>query len=386
MQTNHHQLIEQAIIAIRHKKERLPSRNVKDDLIRNYEDFVREQDLLKNHYNFKQSVFNSLVNLADELWSGSKRFNRYDLLTTMKQYLARGNHKLDTSSKEKLFELLKKIFANGKASKSLAEICFLMLRDFSLSAEFETWICQLTKDYNSKTLLRRILNYPAASKTITQWVIDNFRSDAIRKNRYKAISWLINENPDYIIDNQTLIDDFEFLNTLDANNIQDFFYDKERIITFYDERSFAKRTYEEDVAFSLISRPYCSVVWREATAYDTPDFTPLRTFFADNFIHIKNQTMLWAIAVSILPTNTKVRLFKQHYSPACFWTLLNIAKRYKIVSILQWMKKQPFEEGIFCEIELDKITNPEQKLQKLMDKNSHLKEFVERLDLDVVRF
>ncbi len=99
MQTNHQQLIEQAIITIRQKKERLPSRNVKDDLIRNYEDFVREQDLLRNHYNFKQSVFNSLINLADELWRGSKRFNRYDLLNTMKQYLARGNHKLDPNPK-----------------------------------------------------------------------------------------------------------------------------------------------------------------------------------------------------------------------------------------------------------------------------------------------
>lgn len=386
MQTNHQQLIEQAIIAIRHKKERLPSRNVKDDLIVNYEDFMREQDMLKNHYNFKQSVFNSLVNLADELWSGSKRFNRYDLLNTMKQYLARGNHKLDTSSKEKLFELFKKIFADGKASKSLAEICFLMLRDFSLSAEFETWLCQLTEHYSSPALIRLILNYPIASKPITQWVTDNFRSDAMRKNRYKAISWLINENPDYVIDNQTLIDDFEFFNRCDAYNIQNAFYDKESVLSFFDECLTPKYSFEPHINYNLLNRSYCSVSFRDATAYDIPDFTPLKEFFADYFVDIKSDIMLLAISESKLATNLKIKLLKKHYLPTCFSTLVGIAIQYKYISILQWLKKQPYTGSMFGEIELDKITRPkppETNITQWTRENFAFNQLVEKLDLKI---
>ena len=383
------QLIEQAIIAIKQKKERLPPRNVKNDLIGDYDDFLREQPYLRSHYNFNVSVFNSLVTLADELWSGTKRFNRYNLMTTMKQYLVRGNYKLDHATRVNLFELFRKILADGKASASLSEICFSMLRNFSLSAEYETWLCEQTKLYKSETLLRLILNYPVASAVITEWVTDNFHRDEIRMHRYKAIAWLLNTEPDYNIDNQTLVDDFEFANRQDAGMILNAYYEHDEPLTFVDTRSYKNYPIEADVRFHLISRSYCSVVCRDIKAYEMPDFTPLRTFFTENLTEIKNQTMLWAVAISKLPTNTKVKLLKKHYSPACFWTLLNISKRYKILTTLEWMKKQAFAESIFCEIELDRKLRPEiaeDKLNQWKMENPDLKHFVEKLGLEIEPF
>jgi len=73
--------IEGAIAVI--KIVRIP-RNVKNNLINNYTDFLREKDLLKYHYNFNLSVFNSLVKLADVLWNSNQRFNRSEILKTTK--------------------------------------------------------------------------------------------------------------------------------------------------------------------------------------------------------------------------------------------------------------------------------------------------------------
>ena len=72
---------------------------------------------------------------------------------------------------------------------------------------------------------------------------------------------------------------------------------------------------------------------------------------------IKNQTMLWAVAYSKLPTNVKIKLLKRYYSSACFYTLLNIAKRNDLLSILEWLKKQPPPTNIFCVIDIGEKTN-----------------------------
>jgi hypothetical protein len=202
------------------------------------------------------------------------------------------------------------------------------------------------------------VNFPTASAIITQWISDNFDRAEFHLQRYKAIAWLLNENPDYIIDNKIIIDDFEFANRCDTNVILNAYYD-DKPLTFTDER-YAK-AYWNSVCKRLISRPYCSVICREVEVGEVPDFTKLQSFFTKNLTEIKNQTMLWAVAVSKLPTNTKAKLLKKHYSPACFWTLLNIAKRYKMLLILEWMKKQGSAESIFCEIELDKTISLEKK-------------------------
>jgi hypothetical protein len=350
METDHIELIENAIKIVKEQKR---SPRVKHDLIGNYQDFLREKRYLSNHYNFNLSVFNSLIKLADELWNSGKRFNRYALLNTMKQYLKRGNYRLDNPTKINLFELIKKIFAAKKLSNSLSETCFILLRNFWLSAEYEKWLCEIYEQQKSEILLWRILGYPVASPIITEWISEHFQQKEFRMLRYKAVAWLLNENPDYVIDNQILISDFEFLNKYDASIIQDTYsdYPYGTPIIFTDIRSRSKYHYSNRMGRELISRPYCSIVCMLKKG-ETPDFMELQNFFTKNLAVIRNQTMLWAVVVSKLPTKKKNKLLKKYYSPACFRTLLSIARRYQMLSILEWLKKQDSEESIFREIEL----------------------------------
>jgi hypothetical protein len=252
----------------------------------------------------------------------------------------------------------------------LTGACFMMLQDFSLSVEYEAWLCEKMEHYateyytfTSDILFRRILNHPATSTTITKWVSENFNHPIFRFQRYKAIAWLLNENSDYVVDDQTLIDDFEFINRQDANMIRN---GDDTPWTFADHRSYKRYQIEQNVSFVLHSRPYCSVICKDMKQGEAPDFTELRKFFTENLPDIKCQTMLWAVTWSKLPANTKIKLLKKYYSPFCFWTLLNIGKRYKLLAILEWLKKQTLPESRFCEIEIGKKLLPEKATELLM--------------------
>jgi len=337
--------IQQAINTI--KKERL-SRNVKNSLIGDYADFLREKENLKSLYNFNLLVFNSLVKLANELWCSKERLKRYELLITIERYLKRGSDKLDDTAKMNLFHLMKKIFENGVSNNS-SNICISMLRGFYFSTEYEIWLCENVELYPE--LIHRIITYPVASSVITKWVSENFNREEFRQQRYKALSWLINENLDYVIDNQILIDDFEYVNEVDTKRM--LIWLEYESYTFVDSRYIKNGMRDgEKLNNCLTSRPYCSVICSGLSVGDMPDFTPLRNYFTENLTGIKSQTMLWAVAYSKLPTNVKYKLLKKYYSPACFYTLLNIAKRYKFLSILEWLKKRLASTSIFCKIEI----------------------------------
>jgi len=337
--------IQRAINAL--KKECLP-RNVKSSLIGDYADFLQEKEKLQSLYSFNLSVFNSLVKLANEIWCSKERLKRYELLITIERYLRKGSDKLDDTAKMNLFHLMKKIFENDVSNNS-ANICISMLRGFYFSTEYEVWLCEKAEHYPE--LIHRIITYPIASSVITKWVSENFNREEFRQQRYKALSWLINENLDYIIDNQILIDDFEYVNEIDTNRMLIWLEDES--FTFVDSRYRASgMRHDEKLHNCLASRPYCSVICSGLSAGDIPDFTPLRNYFTENLSDIKSQTMLWAVAYSKLPSNIKYKLLKRYYSPACFYTLLNIAKRYKFLHILEWLKKQPASTSIFCEIEI----------------------------------
>jgi hypothetical protein len=75
---------------------------------------------------------------------------------------------------------------------------------------------------------------------------------------------------------------------------------------------------------------------------------------------------------------------KRYYSPFCFWTLLNIGKRYKLLAILEWLKKQTLVESRFCEIEIGKKLLPEKAAKLFADwyhGNADFADLVEKLDL-----
>jgi hypothetical protein len=390
------QKLQQTIVIV--KRARLP-RNVKGNLIESYDDFLREKGNLKTHYHFSLPVFNALIRLADELWSDKRRFRCSELLHTMLPYLKRGNYKLDDATKINLFGLFKKMFADNDIDSSLAEICFMMLRDFSLSAEYEVWLCERAEHatpqdwyfFAWQALFSRILNYPAASTIITKWISENFNHREFHCRRYKAIAWLLNENEDYIVDDQTLMNDFEFINWLDAQVMCNWYHnwDGNTPCTYTDRRLFNRRCFidGQPVREDLYARPYCSVICKGMGHGEAPDFTALRKFFAENLPDIKAQTMLWAVACSKLPVSTKQKLLKKYYSPFCFWTLLNIAKRYNLLAILEWLKKQALPANGICEIEIGKKLLPEEALKQLEDwseKYADFKDLVEVLNLDLL--
>lgn len=205
--------------------------------------------------------------------------------------------------------------------------------------------------------INRVLRYPTKSDIITSWVQENYDNDILRLRRTEAVGWILNRKPDFVIDSKTLIDDFEFANSKDDDTIKTTIYldlgqtiedDLDKRVIAFDSLSVHTGKHK------LCYRPYCFVTYRYTTN-SKPDFSLLRQYFYNNLDKIKNQTMLWSIAYSHLPKRTKIKLLKQFYQPDLFHSGFNIAKKYKLVDLLIWLKEQPIgNDNSKYHIELNK--------------------------------
>jgi len=295
-----------------------------DNLIICYKDFLRIRDYL-HCYQFNPTVFKSLVELTINLWETKEKINRLSLLTAIKRYHYNNSKRLlelDIQTKKHIFVLFKNTFEKAQfltekqvvAAQSLFNPLLISL---SLTSEEEKWFC----DNEGKTpfILNRILRYPVRSKIISQWVTEHFHSDKLRTRRAEAVGWILDENPDFIIDEQTLIDDFEHANLLDIEKIKS------------DSFHYGYR------GGTVIKRFYTKLEI-PADSNSLPDFECVRKYFYDNFDTIKRQTMLWAAAYSRLDIQQKIDLLKKYYSDELFVSLFNIGKKYKLIEILKWLQ------------------------------------------------
>jgi hypothetical protein len=299
------------------------------NLFTTYKDYYKNRNLLLES-EFDAAVLEQLVTLAETVLLSDIRANRAALLEKINAYM--DSHKLELPSqiRERIFNLV--LLCEKQHKWSLYGKSRQLLKNLPLSADGEKWLCQ--KVQNGSISPNRILRYPVKSEIISQWVSKNYNNAMLKPRRAEAVSWLLNENPDFIVDNQTLIDDFEHINSLDKwiiewnNNILN-----EGIEINNKRRPTA-------TFHSLTPRPYVVLSYLMRPDF-SPDFSDLRRFFHENLEKIKRQTMLWAVAYSHLDDEQKIKLIKQFYLPELYVSASNIAKKYVLQNLLDWLEKQP---------------------------------------------
>ena len=332
-----------------------------DNIIICYKDFLKFRDFLP-YYRYNQKVFSSIVLLTISVWdSKEERINRRSLIELIKKYGLK-NHKKETLSAKtsaNLFQLFKKIMdpINASLLKSSSEIIKLninnSLRNVRLNEEDLNWLIKNVD--KSHLILTRLLRYPLKNKQISQWVKTNFHQDIFRHRRAELISWLIDEDIEFKIDKQTLIDDFEYLNAIDIQSIWDFL-DALKVkdfikpgslenklperLTLINTDSFdnAKEINDTLPKLKLSGRSYGMWIYysRESLYISNNDY--LRDHFYKNLEDSLNATMLWGVAYSRLKNAQKGKLLKKYYTDDIYWVFLKISKRLQSINLLEWVK------------------------------------------------
>lgn len=345
----------------------------KDDLILSYSDFLKVRDYL-GYYQFNPIVFDNLINLANDKWNTEKRINRLSLLQKIKQYFhitlndtirgyynrnTKPNFQLPVETRMLLFNLFRKTFEerNYISDKQLEEarkICNNVLINLELTPIEEEWLC--SNILLSELILNRVLRYPIKSEVISNWAMNNFENDILRSRRAELLSWIIDQEPTFEVEQQTLIDDFEYLNQSDLQAIKD--YDDEIAANKILEQELGEylpkktqynsfnNTFHEytDLSYpklKLFKRPYdVAIDISKDYPVNIPHFERLREDFYSNLPKHQKTTMIWAIAYSRLDNPLKSSLLKEYYSDETYYSLFKVCKRTKNSELLKWILEQ----------------------------------------------
>ncbi len=347
----------------------------KDDLISSYADFLKVRDYL-SYYQFNPKLFLSLLKLANDEWTSVKRRNRFSLLQAIKQYMDVAkdqpkkkdyydakidsfNYVFSLETRQLLFGLYQKVFEQSKyiSQRQLEKaqfICNNTLLHISLTETEEAWLCSNAGAH--PLILNRVLRYPQPSPGISQWAEDNFTNDLFRSRRAELISWIIDVEPDFEIDKQTLRDDFEYLNKADMAAIER-----------YDDEMMANEIIERDLFDFLPKVKNVSQEWWEtrqegdadltvpelklsrrfypvpeidtAKAYPVaiPNFELLRKIFKSSIETNWKLTMVWAIAYSRIDNESKTALLKKYFCKDTYHSLVKVGKKNKNAGLLKWL-------------------------------------------------
>lgn len=346
-----------------------------DDLIKTYKDFLKVRVVLP-YYQYNPKVLVSLVDMAYDLWHSKERINRISLLTVIKQYGSRVKavksyynqskaelHPFPLGTNRKICWLFQRCFdielpINRKQAESIKIICNSLLIDAPLGPEEEQWLCDNV--HKSLMILNRLLRYPVASPVISQWARTHYQHDNYRERRAEIAGWVLDENPDFVIDEQTLIEDVGYLNKKDKTALLQ-----------YDEEVNAKKIMDKELSsllgangntlpdlfgfgappadynsappkLELTKRFYPVPVDNDAYQkyyVKVPDFDLLIHEFHKNISHIKSTTMLWAIAYSRLELAKKEILLKRYFQESSANSFFYICQRLQSVHLLQWLRK-----------------------------------------------
>lgn len=347
-----------------------------DDFIKTYKDFLRVRDVLP-YYRYNPRVLASLADLLDSLWYSKERISRLSLLTSIKQYGVKVKavreyysrakavlHPFPIETNRKICRAFQRCFdmeipISRKQAESIKVICNSLLIGAPLSAEEEQWLCDNAD--KSPMILNRILRYPVASPVISAWARIHYYSHRYSERRTEMVGWILDEDPDFEIDEQTLIADFEYLNKKDKAAIRRFDEEWEAkeimdtelgpLLGDPEKRSpdlfgFGRPPasyYSDEPVLELSRRPYrVPLRAAEFSKYKTglPDFNKLRDAFYEDLQLFQNRTMLWAITYSRLPLPVKEKLLKKQYMPSTVNSFFSICKRLKSVRLLKWLSKQ----------------------------------------------
>jgi len=349
----------------------------KDDLIITYADFLQVRDHLRD-YQFNSRVFGHLLTLANDLWNADHRINRLSLLVCIKQYFlvahrgSNGYEKTPISEKHfqlsrdlkiQLFDLFRKMFESSTRISSnqieqARRMCNRTLNGIELWPSAEMWLCAHVDV--SETILNRVLRYPVMSDVISTWAGNNYLDGKYRGRRGELLSWIIDKEPEFEIDEQTLLDDFEHLNLtdkkairhyfdeLDANDLirrelseyfppstlssfdppNGFFSDGDRTNLRSPELNLSRRFYDVYTDFNV------------DLPISVPDFKKMREQFFNELDKNRKITMIWGIGYSRLENVQKTKLLQKYYCDETYYSLLKVCKKNNNLELLKWMLTQ----------------------------------------------
>jgi hypothetical protein len=354
-----------------------------DGLVNTYKDFLKVRNVLP-YYQYNPKVLVSLVDMLYNLWYSKERINRISLITVIKQYGSRVKavkdyygrskaelHPFPVETSRKICWLFQRCFdialpINRKQAEIIKTICNSLLIGAALGTEEERWLCDNVN--RSSMILNRVLRYPVASPVISNWAKEHYSTDLSHERRAEIAGWVLDENPDFVVDEQALIDDFDYLNQKDKAAIQQ--YDEELQANTIIESELGdvlKPTQDDrsgtepwDLGWELdwdwndsyVSRPPTLKLSRrfypislDNAAYskyhvNVPNFKTLTKEFHENIPHIQSTTMLWAVTYSRLDMAKKEELLKKYYRESSANSFFYICQRLQSVTLLQWLHKQ----------------------------------------------
>ena len=332
-----------------------------NDLITCYQDFLKHRDYL-HFYRYNEKLFISLIDLTFNLWNSNKRISRASLVAVTKRYLQKAKTKVNITSQTatKIFELFKEIvyYENLKLSKDTVDRTKKAINSIMIGIKLKEkelqWLCDHSNQ--SEFITNRLLRYHIKSKAISEWAKMNFEKDFTRSRRSEISSWIIDENPNFKIDIETIEYDFEYQITEDKKLVEVFknemdsyrFVENEvrPLITskddsFFDDDGLEYKLKIQEKPLLDIPRRIYNYTLAMPTGYggNIPDFNSTSERFYDNFeIHYK-RIMAWSIAYSRLSINNKIDLLSEYYSSETYPTFFGIGKKLKSVEYFNWLKQ-----------------------------------------------
>jgi len=348
-----------------------------DHIISCYKDFLQVRDYLP-YYQFNIKVLESLIDLACASWKSVERINRISLLIAIKRYLGNAGEKpkssftrhkpiaLTLDARLKLFTLFQYCFESPsplseKQRTEVRALANILMMGLSIDPVVEKWLCENVDQ--SELILNRVLRYPTKSKVISAWARKVIHSDNYRSRRAELTSWIIDEHPDYVIDKQTLIDDFEYLNAMDKKVIQKY---ETAVATnilientldrmspeFKFPKALTPRT-EGDAEF-ITSYPDLKLTSRfykvprdkdNMISSEIPDFITMRDTFYKNVDTTVKISMLWSIYYSRLDVPLKSELLKKYYCDEIYQSFFRICRKLESAELWIWLKDKQMKSS-----------------------------------------
>lgn len=344
-----------------------------DDLISTYKDFLRFREFIP-FYQFNPKVFHAILKVTNDTWHSKKRISRLSLIDTLRKYLqTKKDRELELESRLLIFEVFKKSIMEPEPVyiRHLSDIrAFLnsMLKDQPLTEGEKQWLCDHADE--SEHILNRLLRYPVKSKVIHDWAAKNYETDRYRLRRAEIVGWIISEKPDFEVARQTLIDDFEYANKLDRDQLKKFDDEAESMRFATASKHAFFPTSDEELYSDVLSndsdlevlaidvkflrRPYHVpmipgrpnyTLFKDMKESDyspytftIPDFEQLEKEFHENLDIIFRSAMTWAIFYSKLNKRQKVSRLKKYYHDDIFRSFMKVCERLEATELLEWMK------------------------------------------------
>ena len=347
-------------IKIRRKIIEIKSLRPSDNMISSYADFLTYKDTL-SAYKFNINTFCNLVDLTYELWQSGEKMNKASLLELISKYsgLNKNQRLVNDKTARQLFWLFRETNIYAVPNYSSATVIRMQsstnkaLKGIPLT---NSEIIELIANVNqSRHILNRILRHPTANSSISEWAKSVFSIDTYRNRRPEIIGWILDENIDYVVNDQVMIDDFEHFLQIDKDLVKKYKLEHADYLSLINNR---KKEIEERIVLTGITdwqdefpaaglikpklildqRIYNKSIELEGDlTIIVPDFENRTRDFYNRIDFYTRLTMLWGVAYSHHKTRVKLNLYKKFYTSELFPAAIKIGYKTKNVPFLEWL-------------------------------------------------